>query len=33
MVVRDPYGVWGGLTVDERRALLARRRTRPDPAA
>ena len=29
---REPYGVWGGLTEDERRALLARAR-RSDRAA
>ncbi|WP_030244568.1 WhiB family transcriptional regulator [Streptomyces sp. NRRL S-350] len=33
MDVREPYGVWGGLTEDERRELLARRRRRQSPAA
>ncbi|MFI9366461.1 WhiB family transcriptional regulator [Kitasatospora sp. NPDC053057] len=31
--VREPYGVWGGLTEDERHALLARRRGRSRTAA
>lgn len=26
--VREPYGVWGGLTEDERRTILGRRRLR-----
>ncbi|WP_282204666.1 WhiB family transcriptional regulator [Kitasatospora fiedleri] len=29
LATREPYGVWGGLTEDERRALLVRR----EPAA
>lgn len=33
LAVREPYGVWGGLTEEERRVLLSRRRTRPAPAA
>ncbi|WP_354644825.1 WhiB family transcriptional regulator [Kitasatospora camelliae] len=27
LAAREPYGVWGGLTEDERRALLTRRPT------
>ncbi|MEE1786561.1 WhiB family transcriptional regulator [Streptomyces sp. SP17BM10] len=33
MEVREPYGVWGGLTEDERRTLIARRRSRRTVAA
>ncbi|WP_218612583.1 WhiB family transcriptional regulator [Pseudonocardia sp. KRD291] len=29
LAVREPYGVWGGLTTDERNALLRRRGLRP----
>ncbi|MER6302438.1 WhiB family transcriptional regulator [Kitasatospora sp. NPDC001539] len=31
--VREPYGVWGGLTEDERRALIAGRHARRPVAA
>ncbi len=34
LTVREPYGVWGGLTEDEREELLGRARQRPlDPSA
>src|SRR4029079_12297696 len=39
LAVREPYGVWGGLTEDEREAMMGRSRNRsataahPDPAA
>ncbi|AUG81669.1 WhiB family transcriptional regulator [Kitasatospora sp. MMS16-BH015] len=32
LAVREPYGVWGGLTEDERQRLLARRPQRRRPA-
>lgn len=28
LAVREPYGVWGGLTEDEREELMGRARTR-----
>jgi WhiB family redox-sensing transcriptional regulator len=33
LAVREPYGVWGGLTEDEREELLGRARHRPLEAA
>lgn len=27
LTVREPYGVWGGLNINERKTLLSRRRT------
>ncbi|MER5641321.1 WhiB family transcriptional regulator [Kitasatospora sp. NPDC002227] len=33
LAAREPYGVWGGLTEDERFRLLAARRRRRQPAA
>ncbi|MBC2875950.1 MULTISPECIES: WhiB family transcriptional regulator [Streptomyces] len=32
LAVREPYGVWGGLTEDEREELMGRARQRPVPA-
>ncbi|MFC7468579.1 WhiB family transcriptional regulator [Actinomadura keratinilytica] len=32
LAVREPYGVWGGLTEDEREELMGRARTRLTPA-
>ena len=29
LAVREPYGVWGGLSEDDREAIYARRRQRP----
>nr|WP_308416933.1 WhiB family transcriptional regulator [Streptomyces sp. AJS327] len=31
LAVREPYGVWGGLTEDEREELMGRARTRMSP--
>jgi len=33
LAVREPYGVWGGLTEDEREELMGRARNRLVPAA
>lgn len=33
LAVREPYGVWGGLTEDEREELMGRARTRLIPAS
>ncbi|MEU8776767.1 WhiB family transcriptional regulator [Streptomyces sp. NPDC048606] len=33
LAVREPYGVWGGLTEDEREELMGRARHRLIPAA
>ncbi|WP_460435515.1 WhiB family transcriptional regulator, partial [Angustibacter speluncae] len=30
LAVREPYGVWGGLTEDDREAILAGRRALPE---
>ena len=33
LAVREPYGVWGGLTEDDREAIYATERRRPMPVA
>lgn len=33
LAVREPYGVWGGLTEDDRERIYAERRTADAPAA
>jgi WhiB family redox-sensing transcriptional regulator len=33
LAVREPYGVWGGLTEDDREAIYATERQRPMPLA
>jgi WhiB family redox-sensing transcriptional regulator len=33
LAVREPYGVWGGLTEDEREELMGRARNRLVPAS
>ena len=33
LTVREPYGVWGGLTEDEREAMYGQERTRRMPVA